>query len=85
MADCGPALALMGLCFLFMWFVGGLSGFHCYLVGSNQTTYENFRCESGGGVGGPGRGGGAARTPGVGRDVAMGTVSVGGPQRKSSA
>ena len=58
MADCGPALALMGLCFLFMWFVGGLSGFHCYLVGSNQTTYENFRCESGGGVGGPGRGGG---------------------------
>mmetsp|Transcript_14045 Transcript_14045/g.30408 ORF Transcript_14045/g.30408 Transcript_14045/m.30408 type:complete len:424 (+) Transcript_14045:382-1653(+) len=38
-----PAIVLMAFTFLFFWFVGGLSMFHCYLVGSNQTTYENFR------------------------------------------
>ncbi len=41
--QCAPALALMGYTFLFFWFVGGLSAFHAYLVGTNQTTYENFR------------------------------------------
>lgn len=41
-----PAIVLLAYTFLFFWFVGGLSGFHCYLVGSNQTTYENFRCGS---------------------------------------
>ncbi|XP_051119254.1 probable protein S-acyltransferase 7 [Andrographis paniculata] len=37
------SIALIIYTFLALWFVGGLSIFHLYLISTNQTTYENFR------------------------------------------
>ncbi|KZV28743.1 putative protein S-acyltransferase 7-like [Dorcoceras hygrometricum] len=37
------SIALIIYTFLALWFVGGLSIFHLYLIGTNQSTYENFR------------------------------------------
>ena len=42
-SDAPAALIIAILAFLGFWFVFVLSGFHVYLIITNQTTYENFR------------------------------------------
>ncbi|KAK9725921.1 hypothetical protein RND81_05G177700 [Saponaria officinalis] len=43
MSDDVVSVVLVCYCFVVVWFVGGLTVFHFYLMSTNQTTYENFR------------------------------------------
>ncbi|KAJ6882552.1 protein S-acyltransferase 7 [Populus alba x Populus x berolinensis] len=43
MSKAPASIALVVYTFISVWFVGGLTVFHSYLISKNQSTYENFR------------------------------------------
>ncbi|XP_027126505.2 probable protein S-acyltransferase 7 [Coffea arabica] len=43
MSKTPASIVLIVYTFVCVWFVGGLSVFHLYLISTNQSTYENFR------------------------------------------
>jgi hypothetical protein len=43
LADNIPVAIVCGFCVVFMWFIVGLTGYHCYLSFHAMTTYEHIR------------------------------------------